>query len=346
MYAKTLIPVNKCEPGMKIGETVFNDYGAVIVAENSILDEHMIRKLQTFRIPKVLICQMGSDTILENRNKFKEHYTTQVDSVKSVIKDISGGRNLKIDRVNGIVNTVLENRKENRDIIYCINQVRDTHEYTYTHCMNVSLLSMMIGKWMGLDDDKVKDLIFTGLLHDIGKAKVNLAILNKPGKLTSEEFEEIKKHVVYGYRILETIPDINKDIALGVLMHHEREDGTGYMLGVKGDQIHLYAKIVAVADVYDAMTSNRVYRERESPFEVFEHIQNGTFGKFDPKITLTFLSNIANYYIGDKCRLNNGEIAEIIKINSSVISRPLVKVEEMYIDLSKELHLKVEELVS
>lgn len=342
---KFFIPVDKCQPGMTIGQTVYNDYGAVIVSENSILDEHMIKKLQIFRIPKVLIYRMSDEAIESNNTRFVENYETHVDSVKDIIKDISTGKNLNKEELDNIVETVLEDKKENRDIIYCINQVRDKHEYTYVHSMNVSLLCMMIGKWLGYDEDKIKELAYAGLLHDIGKAKINLSILNKPGALTPEEFEEIKKHVLYGYRIIENFPEISKDVATGVLMHHEREDGSGYILGAKSSQINDYAKIIAVADVYDAMTSNRVYRERECPFEVFEHIQQGTFGKFDPAITLTFLNNIAGYYVGDRCNLNNGSVAEIIRINANDISKPLIKVEDDYIDLVRRPDLKLVELL-
>jgi HD-GYP domain-containing protein (c-di-GMP phosphodiesterase class II) len=163
--------------------------------------------------------------------------------------------------------------------------------------------------------------------------------------LTDEEFEEIKKHVIYGYRLVENIPEVNKAIALGILMHHEREDGTGYTLKANGDQIHEYAKIVAVADVYDAMTSNRVYRAKQCPFEVFESIQNGNFGKLDLRITTTFLNCIANYYIGDLCKLSTGEEAEITYINPINISKPLLKIDNAYLDLTKETTIKITEVL-
>lgn len=345
MGNKVFISVDKCQSGMKMGQTVFNDYGAVIVSEGSILDDHMIRKLQVFRIPRVLIYKISDEKIIENNSRFVENYDVHVDIVKDVIKDISNGKTLDKQEIDNVIQTVVEEKKENRDIVYCINQVRDKHEYTYVHSMNVSLLCMLIGKWLNFNEEKIKELSYAGLLHDIGKAKINVSILNKPGALTPEEFEEIKKHVLYGYRLIETIPGISKEISLGVLMHHEREDGSGYILGAKGEQISEYAKIIAVADVYDAMTSNRAYRERQCPFEVFEHIQEGTFGKFDPKITLTFLNNLAAYYVGDRCKLNNGQVAEIIRINSNFISRPLIKIEDDYIDLTKNKELKLIELV-
>ena len=345
MNTKLSIAVEKCQIGMKIAETIFNNYGGIIVSQDSILDHHTIKKLQMLDISKIKIYELSNENIEENGEGFKIKYDAQVENVKDIIKDISAGKNLEMEKINIIVDSVVGSVKENRDIVSCINEVRDADEYTYTHCMNVSLLSMMIGKWLKLDQKKIQDLAYTGILHDIGKAKIDPAILNKPGKLNDEEYEEIKKHVVYGYRLIENIPDVSKNIALGVLMHHEREDGTGYMLKATGEQIHEYAKIVAVADVYDAMTSNRVYRAKQCPFDVFESIQNGTFGKLDIKICNTFLNCIANYYIGDICKLNTGEEGEITYINPINIARPLLRLDNVYIDLSKETDIKIVEVL-
>lgn len=345
MSTKLSVSIDKCQPGMKVAETVFNSYGGIIVSQDSILDQHTIRKLHGLNISKIKIFKMNDIKIKENNKSFKVQYNTQIENVKDVIKDISSGKNLEMDRINHIVDSIAGSVKENRDIVSCINEVRDVDEYTYTHCMNVSLLAMMIGKWLKLDQNKVKDLAYAGVLHDLGKTKIDPAILNKPGKLTDEEYEEIKKHSVYGYRLLENIPEISKSIALGVLMHHEREDGTGYTLKASSDQIHEYGKIVAVADVYDAMTSNRVYRAKQCPFEVFESIENGTFGKLDQRITSTFLNCIANYYVGDLCKLSTGEQAEITYIHPIYIARPLIRVDNVYIDLSKETDIKIVEML-
>lgn len=344
MEDKIIISINECNPGMKIAETIFNDYGAVIVAQDTIINSSIIEKLQILGLRKVKIFHT-LDIGKEKDSILIKQYNTYIETVEDVIKDINSGKDIEMEKIEYVTNSLIDTIKDNSDIMSCIKQVREADEYTFTHCVNVSLLSMLIGKWLELDQKSIKDLVYAGILHDIGKAKIDLAILNKPGKLTDEEYEEIKKHVVYGYRILENVQGLSKDILAAVLMHHERENGKGYVLNANRDKISLYAKIVAIADVFDAMTSNRVYRAKRTPFEVFEHIRDAAFSEFDPDIALTFLSHMANYYIGDKCRLNTGEIAEIIFIDANNISRPIVKVRNECIYLEREPNKKIVELL-
>lgn len=343
---KVFVSVYECVPGMMMAETIFNEYGAVIVAENTILDTHLIKKLDNLGFLKVKIYDQNSNVVSASSAEiFKAQYNENVDAVKDILHDISVGNNINIESVNTVSDSIFIRLNENRDIVGCLNQMRSVDEYTYAHSVNVSLLCMLIGKWLKFDINKVKLLVQAGLLHDIGKSKVPPEILNKPGELTPEEFEEIKKHPLHGYRVLEGTADIHKDVSMAVLMHHERDDGSGYPLGAKGSQIHEFAKIVSVADIYDAMTSARVYREKGSPFEVFELMENNTFGVLDPVTVNAFLNNIASYYIGDFVRLSSNEIGEIIYINPRHISQPLVKVGEKYIDLTIETKIKILELM-
>lgn len=343
---KVFISVQECLPGMEMAETIFNEYGAVVVGERTILDAHIIRKLSNLGILKIKIYEHEQNFAIANDSEFfKAQYNDNVEVVRDVLHDISIGKNINIEKVNNVTDSVFIRINENRDIVGCINQIRGVDEYTYTHCVNVSLISMLIGKWLKLDSRKIKLLVQTGLLHDIGKTKVPIEIINKPASLSNVEYDEIKKHPVHGYRIIEQTTNINKDVGLGVLMHHEREDGTGYPMGVKGQQIHDFAKIVAVADIYDAMTSDRIYRERKSPFDVFELMENGVYGVLDPVVVSVFLSNIAAYYIGDLVLLTTGEIGEIIYINPRHISQPVVRVGTKYIDLTIERKVKISELI-
>lgn len=243
------------------------------------------------------------------------------------------------------MDSVINMADEKMDLIRSMNQIRSSDEYLYTHSMNVAMLSMLIGKWLKYEDKKLQALVQAALLHDIGKIKVPLEILNKPGKLTDAEYEEMKKHSEYGYRMLEEKGNISMDICLAVLMHHEREDGSGYPIGAKSNRIHDFAKIIAVADIYDAMTSERVYKERESPFEVFELMEEKTIGQLSVEVVLTFLNNIASYYIGDLVMLSNGETGEIIHINPRHVSKSIIKAKEKYLDLSVEKDIKIKYLI-
>lgn len=343
---KVFVSLDECVPGMQIAETVFNEYGAVIVSEDTVLDRHIIRKIENLGVIKIKVYDNMNDMIIVSGTElFRAQYNENLSAVKDILHDISNGKDIDIQKVNEVSDSIITRINENRDIVSCINQMRSVDEYTYTHSINVSLLCMLIGKWMKFDYFKVKKLVHAGILHDIGKGKIKPELLNKPEKLTRDEFEEIKKHPVYGFKLAEAIPNMDDGILKGILMHHEREDGSGYPFGVKGPQIHDFAKIVAVADIYDAMTSNRAYRGKESPFEVFELMENDSFGILDPKVTSTFLSNIASYYIGDFVKLNTGDIGEIVYINPSHISQPIIKADDVYIDLTHDTNIKIIELI-
>jgi putative nucleotidyltransferase with HDIG domain len=276
---------------------------------------------------------------------FKAQYNENLESVKEILHDISAGKSIDIKKVQDISSTIYARINENRDIVSCINQIRSVDEYTYTHCINVSMLSMMIARWMKYDTETVNELIQAGLLHDIGKGRIDPEIINKPGMLTKEEFEEMRKHALYGYMLAEGSTGISENVRKCILMHHEREDGTGYPLGARGSQIHHFAKIVAVADIYDAMTSNRSYKQKDSPFDVFYLMENSTFGVLDTKVVRAFLSNMAAYYIGDFVRLNTGDMGEIVYINPMRISQPIIRVNTSYVDLSNKVNVKIAELV-
>ncbi len=342
MERKVNFSISGCSVGMKIAEPIFNHYGAVIIPENAILDALLIEKLEKMGIDKIKVYKEDIET---PKVKAIQEYNMQVESVKDVLKDISEGKNLDLDRIAHVADDLIVKFNESKNVLSCIKQIRTADEYTYNHCVNVSLLAMLIGTWMKMDAQSVKDLVYAGLLHDIGKAKIPLNILNKPGKLTPAEYEVIKLHVAYAKELLAEMPDINSDIIAGVIMHHEREDGSGYLLGLKNEQIHPFAKIIAVADVYDAMTSNRVYRDKQNPFDVFEHIRISTYKGLDPNVGLTFLQHIASYYIGDFCKLNSGEVGEIIQISARDVSRPLIRIDNTYVDLIDEPDLKIEELL-
>jgi hypothetical protein len=168
---------------------------------------------------------------------------------------------------------------------------------------------------------------------------------NIPGKLSDEELDEMKKHSEYGYYIVQYMEGIDRRVQEAILYHHEREDGSGYPIGLKGEQIPLFAKVLAIADTFDAMTADRAYKMKNTPFEVFQLMQNDCFGYLDTIILNTFLSNISHYYIGSKVRLNDGRIAEIVYINSQQYGKPVIKIGDEYIDLMAAKGLKIEELI-
>ena len=197
-------------------------------------------------------------------------------------------------------------------------------------------MSIIIAKWMNLCEAEVDEIATAGLLHDIGKTRISEKLLLKPGKLTNEEFDEVKKHTVLGYMMMDNIKDATLNMKYSVLMHHEKIDGSGYPIGATDEEIPLFLKIIAIADIYDAMTSNRSYRNRMCPFEVIRNFEMQTFGKLDTKVLTVFLKNIANSYMSDFVELNSGEICEIVFINPNRICQPIVRFGDDFIDLSKD----------
>ncbi len=350
---KISIHINTCLPDMITAEAIYNDYGAVIVWEDTRLDRAIINRLKEFGIKVIQVYEsslpykrkQGTGMQKAEVIRFTESYEKSTDDFKIVLRDLSAGKTSSIEKTKEIVETVYSQNKQHRQIVDCITQIRESDEYTYYHSLNVSMLSMLIGKWLRLPEDDTRRLTQAGLLHDIGKCRIPPEIINKPDKLSDEEFAEMKKHSEYGYYLVQHLDDIDKLVMETVLYHHEREDGSGYPMGLHGAQIPLYAKIVSVADTFAAMTANRPYRMKSSPFTVFELLQNGCFGYLDPVVLNTFLSNISHYFVDNKVRLSDGRIAEVIYINSQQYGKPIVKSGDDYLDLSVEKNISILELL-
>lgn len=339
-----ILRTTNCEPGMILASDIVNDYGAVILYQNSRLDEYSINKLTNLGLDFVKVYK--SYEFKEKKQVVIEaQYNNNLEEFKDIIRDISSGKTLDMNRINEVTVNLNNNFDSISDLIFCLSKVRAINEYTYTHSLNVSLLSSLLGSWLNLDHNQIEQLSYCGILHDIGKSKIPPEILDKTDPLTEKEFEEIKMHPVTGYKLLVNNGQIPRDVATAVLMHHEREDGSGYPFGLKSKQIHYYAKILAVADIYDAMTSNRAYKKRLPPFDVLEMYESEYLTKCDAGIMLTFLSHISSYYVGTTVMLNDGSTGEIVYINSNRISRPLIRTGNSIIDLSTSPQLKIVEML-
>jgi HD-GYP domain-containing protein (c-di-GMP phosphodiesterase class II) len=329
---------------MILASDIVNGFGAVILYHNSRLDEYSINKLANLGLNFVKVYK---DYEFKEKKKIviEAQYNNNLEEFRDIIRDLSNGKTLDMDRINEVSNSISCNFDSINDLVFCLNKVRSADEYTYSHSLNVSLLCSLLGSWLHLDHNHIEQLSYCGILHDIGKSKVPSTILDKADKLTEKEFEEIKKHPIEGYKLLENNSQIGRDVASAVLMHHEREDGSGYPFGLKSKQIHYYAKILAVVDVYDAMTSNRVYKRRQPPFDVLEMYESEYLTKCDTGIMLTFLNHISSYYVGSMVQLNDGSKGEIVYINSNRISRPLIRTNDSIVDLSTNPQLKIVEML-
>ena len=223
----------------------------------------------------------------------------------------------------------------NINIMKLLIQIHEKDEYTYSHSVNVGLMSMLFGRWLNLNKKEIKKLTYAGFLHDIGKARVSDEILNKDGSLTEEEYNQMKKHSISGYKLIQNSMYISDQVAQAVLLHHERKDGTGYPLGIEGNKIPYFARIIGIVDTFDAMTSDRVYKKHQVPLDVLKKLNRDSLQTFDIVLLKTFTRNMISYYQGEKVRLSNGEIGELVYIKPDMPTEPIIKVDDHYVDIRK-----------
>ncbi len=343
------IPVVCCDAGDVLAEDIFNQKGVLLAVKNTVMNHYIKRKLLEFGINDVWLYQPAGLFVHEakasKKEKVEKNYKKAVFIVKKFLSQICSGGTIDYGLVNEISNTILEVIYEPGSIAQCLSELKHSDEYTYTHCVNVAFYSMLIAKWLKTPDSLTQEVIQAGLLHDIGKTKVSKEILNKKEKLTSAEWKIIKKHSQYGYEMIKDIPGISQGVLTGVLQHHERMDGSGYPGKLSGDNIGLHAKIIAVADVYDAMTQNRVYKRKVSPFESFRMFLTSGICSFDTHVLGVFLKHLPAYYIGERARLNNGLQGEIVYIPPHDVIYPIVQIGSNFLDLSKDEQLKVVDIM-
>ncbi|MBU3128359.1 HD-GYP domain-containing protein [Clostridium tagluense] len=215
----------------------------------------------------------------------------------------------------------------------------------YRHSVNVAAISFILGKWLGLDEKELGLLTYSAILHDFGKLEISKDILNKKENLTSDESDTLKTHPVVGYHFVKQIPYLDPSVGLTVLMHHERMDGSGYPLHVSNDKIPKFAKIIAIADVFDELNSNRYAKKIKGPLEALKVIQDESITELDPIYCNMFLNQIITYYMGENVLLSDKRSCKIIQIQINDLTNPIMLDDNGFIDLKKEKDLYVEKLL-
>lgn len=205
----------------------------------------------------------------------------------------------------------------------CIQDLRVADEYTYQHSVDVSILSAMLARKLGLSEGSVREIAEAGILHDLGKRRVPLEILNKPGKLTDDEFAVMKQHPVFGYNDIQSISGISEAIKIGVLEHHEKVNGKGYPMGLAGNKISTYGKIISIVDVYDALTSKRPYKTAMSSARAVG-IMTEMLDSFDKVFFATFLQCITLYPVGSYVLCTDGKSYKVIQHNALSPVKPIL----------------------
>lgn len=277
---------------------------------------------------------------------FQMQYFSCMEELKKVFSDvIDYGKEIEPDSLLESVSQLFRTRNTITELFDMLNNMRTVDDSVYAHSLNVALISRMIGRWLKMDTHDLKILTLAGLLHDIGKAKIPEEVLNKPGSLTDEEFNLIKSHTKLGYEILKK-QDIDSRIKKAALMHHERCDGSGYPSGLTEDNIDSFAMIIAIADVYDAMTAARAYRAPLCAFQVISNFEKDGYQKYHTKYILTFLKQIAATYQSNRVVLSDGRGCKIVMLNQNDLSRPIVQFDDKScLDLSTHRDLFIKAII-
>lgn len=350
-------------PGMVSGEDVYSLNGQLLIPKGVQITPAIISLLTSHAVHSVRIstATKSSDDLSQIQpapsynervrsssefKQFSQEYHNHIENFQTSINDVVT-RNAPLDvdfLIDETMSLLYQDGRSVRAMDMLMN-VRDYDDCTYTHCVNVALICNVLAKWLQLSEPEQRLAMACGLFHDIGKMSIPKELLEKTGKLTPAEFEQVKAHALEGYMLLNQY-DVSQQIKNTALMHHEKCDGSGYPYGLKGAQIDPYAKLVCIADIYDAMTSKRPYRSAFCPFTVIEEFEKEGFQKYDTRFILVFLENVVNTYINQRVRLSDDREGEVVFINKICLSKPTIRCTDgSFIDLSESKDLYIDALL-
>lgn len=327
-----------------------NDFNIVVDDEADAAKEAPVpeKKVRAYAVPRIEKSFESLGEYIKKApefKKFNQDYEASITAFENTLKNFAANKTAPLDTNELLLEaeSILYNRRNNMHLLHMLHNMRNYQDETYAHSLSVALICNAMGNWLKLSPDDIRTLTLAGLLHDVGKLFMPKKILKKNSALTEAEFSMIKTHPRKGYNALRS-QNIDERIKQAVLMHHERCDGSGYPSNMTGDRIGDFAKIVAIADTYDAMTSPRIYRNPLCPFEAVSLFQSEGLNRFDPQFLLTFMEGTIDSYLHSRVRLNNGVEGEVVLINRSDFSRPTIKAGDKYINLLKESGLHIESM--
>lgn len=327
-----LVSVNSLLPGMKLGKKIYNEEGIVLLSENAELSDAIIRRMKSHGLDFVYVSDPRTDDIV----------------IEDMIKDETRQRALSEIRTNyrqlmrpaakglvypylgkvfsNLVDSIMDDLGSREDAMIMLMNINSMDQYLYRHSLNVCIYTILLGQIHGYSKDELTMLGMGAMLHDIGKTKIPPEVLNKPGELTDDEYKQMKTHTEIGYKILKEEPGIPLVSAHCAYQHHERVDGSGYPRGIKRDEIHEFARWIAIADAFDAMTTHRVYRSAMLPHQALEVLYTGCDTWYEKSKLEVFRDRVAIYPLGMMVKLSTGERGVVSKIHGLIPHRPVIRI--------------------
>ncbi|RFU60297.1 HD-GYP domain-containing protein [Bacillus sp. V59.32b] len=356
-----LINLDSCQPGVKLGKTIYNENGQILLTKGIELTDHLIERLIRLNIFTIYIEDEVSEGI-EIIESIPEELRSE--AVNVVTEGLHTIAELNTSNVKGMIKTgrairtfqkifkdILTSLTENRQALNLLATTKAQENHVYTHSVNVAIYACQMGIENGFPLKNIEELGLGAMLHDVGKLFIAPEILNKPGKLTEKEYEHVKSHTDLGFDILRKVHEIPLPVSHCALQHHEKIDGSGYPRGLEGDEIHRYAKILSISNVFDAVTSHRPYRRAILPHKGLELLYAGNGTQFDSRQLELFKGCIAIYPQGMTVKLNDGRTGIVTEYSFNAVGRPNIRiisdeegqqVKPYEIDLYAKDHLTVE----
>ncbi|WP_042478360.1 HD-GYP domain-containing protein [Bacillus ndiopicus] len=335
----THVNVKELNVGQITADNIFsNTQYPIIYKDTKITYEH-IHILNVFNIKDIPVYQQISENnkatdVVETTSiqqveqvaSFEKSYAYAIQQFKKEFFNWESGAKIDMTKIRGMAIPLIEQVLEDRSYIFDLNSYSNPQDYLYHHCIATGLIASIMAQKLGYEKGICIQMAIAGILADSGMAKIPAKIRHKASKLTPQEFAEIRQHPVHSYIMVKDLAALKSEMKKAVFQHHERLNGSGYPKGIMSDEISIFSQIIAVADVYHAMTSERLYSEQKATFQVIEMIKESEFGKFDIKVVNALIAIVADLPIGTKVELSNKERAEVMFINKYAPTRPLVKI--------------------
>lgn len=335
--------VENLVPGMIINQDIYDKNNILVLPKGTVITDHIITHLIRLGITEAVTRNnLQQDNVLA---EFNETYANTTENIKNIFQSVRYKKNIQVSSIEPVIDELLLKSKSGWSILPYLKVIENKDEYSFRHSVNVSILAMLMGKWLKYEKENIKLLGVAAILHDIGKILIPDEILNKPGKLTNTEYDIIKNHTKLGFQILKNSGTMDDSIKNVVLSHHERMDGSGYPFNLHDGQISEKSRIVAICDVYDAVTSKRVYKEKEHPLKGLKVILDNSYKQLDPYLCRLFLNNVSQTYNGCKAVLNDGKAYKIIRVFPDNPTKPWVANDKVLYDLSRNNDMEIVDII-
>lgn len=328
---KKLLDLRDLKPGMVLAKDVYTEEGQVLLRAGTVLNPKYTQRMEQFKIEVAWVKETLPDgtnpeeyQLIQEEQEAREAYVEAVDVIKQVMTDVRMGEALDVPTMKETVSGLCSVLLKNESLLRHVDEIHLYDDYTFAHSVQVCVFTLIIGKALNYSEQRLIDVGTGGLLHDIGKTKLPVELLNVPRKYTPEEYEIVKDHARLGEELLVESGDVSEIAIRMAGEHHERFNGSGYYKGLKGEEIHPFSQITALADVYDAMTTTRAYRPSLLPQQATEFLLTSCGTCFNPEVCSLFVKHVAIFPQGTIVQLTNGLLAKILQIDERCPTRPVV----------------------